>query len=104
MTRPTGNEMDPEAIEGELIEAEPGPVRPKPRRYRLTDARGIRRELSSLYSQYRNGDLTGEHARTCTFILRTLLESIRIDDIDNRLKSLEEQANGQQLPRPTLET
>lgn len=65
------------------------PAPPKDRRFRLTDARGVRRELSALYAEFRNGKIDGESARTAGFLLRTLLESIRVDEIERRLEALE---------------
>ena len=103
MTRRTGNQTPSQSIEGELLPADPAP-QPKRRRFRLTSAHGIRRELAALYGEFRNGDIDAEAARASAFILRCLLESLRIDEIDQRLKTLEAQADGNQLPRPNFPT
>jgi hypothetical protein len=86
--RRTGTEKLPQALVGELIPFAPPPV-PKVRRFRLTSARGIRRELAAIYTELRNGELDNETARTAAFILRCTLESIRTDEIESRLTALE---------------
>jgi hypothetical protein len=75
-------------IEGQWLQAEPGGL-PKRRRFRLTDARGVRRELAALYAEFRNGEVDSDTARTGGFLLRTLLESIRTDVIEERITALE---------------
>jgi hypothetical protein len=64
----------------------------KKKRFRLTDARGCRRELASLYAEYRNGKITGETAKTSAYIVRALLEALRIDELEARLTTLEGRA------------
>lgn len=84
-----GNRRHLQAIEGEHIPASPGGAMPKRRRFRLTDARGVRRELAALYAEMRNGEIDIDTAKAGGFILRCLLESIRTDEIDQRLTELE---------------
>lgn len=62
---------------------------PGRRRFRLTDARGVRRELAGLYAEFRNGLVDVETAKAAGFLLRCLLESIRTDEIEQRLTTLE---------------
>jgi hypothetical protein len=76
-------------LEGELIPADQGTM-PKVRRFRLTTARGVRRELAALYGEMRNGQTDLDTAKAGAFILRCLLESIRVDEIDGRLTALEQ--------------
>lgn len=87
MTR-NGNKRVLQAVDGEYLPAVPGGS--KVRRFRLTNARGIRRELAALYGELRNGMIDIETAKAGGFILRTLLEAVRTDDIDRRLMELEE--------------
>lgn len=86
--RLTGTSEPLQVIEGVVLPFAP-PLSPKVRRFRLTSARGIRRELSSVYHEFRNGELSADDARTAGFILRTLLESVRIDELESRIAALE---------------
>lgn len=87
MSLRNGNDGSLQSIDGEYLPAAPGEG--KRRRFRLTDARGIRRELAGMYSEFRNGQIDGNTARTAAFVLRCLLESIRVDEIEKRLTDLE---------------
>ncbi|WP_367025417.1 hypothetical protein ABZN20_12130 [Methylococcus sp. ANG] len=88
---PTTSEKPTQPIEGELITADMGG------RYRrrpsLTTARGIRKELAALYLEHRRGEIDNDHTRTAGFILRTLLESIRTDELEARIEQLEQEQN-----------
>lgn len=75
-------------LEGEVIFANKAPHLPK--RLRLASARDIRRELARLYGQLLSGDIDNETARSAGFLLRTLLESVRVDEIERRLILLEQ--------------
>ena len=86
-TIPNGGPSNQQPIEGEVIQARLAPV--KRRRFRLTDARGVRRELAGLYHELRNAEIGESEARTGAFILRCLLESIRMDEMETRLTALE---------------
>lgn len=82
--------MEPsQALGGELITANPGGVQRYRRRPTLTSARGIRKELAGLYLEHRRGEIDCDHARTAAFILRTLLEAVRTDELERRVESLE---------------
>lgn len=76
-----------QVIEGELIPANKPPLSSK--RIRLTTARDVRRELHRLYDGVLRGEIDTDTGRTGGFLLRTLLESIRIDEIETRLTELE---------------
>jgi hypothetical protein len=80
-----------QAIEGELLPASRrgSNLSGNRRRFRLTDARGVRRELAGLYAELRNDEIDSDKARTAAFILRCLLESLRLDEIEQRLTALE---------------
>jgi len=80
--------MSAQTIEGQYLPANPGGV-PKRRRFRLTDARGVRRELAALYADFRNGEIDPNQARAAGYLLHCLLESIRTDEIERRLSDLE---------------
>lgn len=84
----SGIQPERQALEGTLIPFTLAPV-PKIRRFRLTSARGIRRELAALYAEFRNGALDADTTRTSAFVLRCLLESLRLDEIERRLSDLE---------------
>ena len=60
-----------------------------PKRYRLATAGGVRRELASVYAQFRRGEITGDEAKASTYILRTVGEMIRLDEVEARLNALE---------------
>jgi len=89
MTARNGDDEHTQAIEGQYLPAERGEASPKRRRFRLTDARGVRRELAALYAELRNGEIDLHTAKASGFLLRCLLESIRTDDIEQRLTELE---------------
>lgn len=86
MPRKNGNKQSEQPLDGEYLPADQGG---KLRRFRLTDARGVRRELAAVYAQLRNGQIDVEKAKACGFLLRCLLESIRTDEIESRLSLLE---------------
>lgn len=88
MPERNGNQMNAQAIEGQLLPANPGGA-PKRRRFRLTDARGVRRELAALYADFRNNVIDPNQARAAGYLLHCLLESIRTDEIEQRLTELE---------------
>lgn len=73
-------------LEGEHI---PGFKGGMPKRLRLSTARDVRRELHRLYSLLMAGELDTDTARTGGFLLRTMLESIRTDELETRLTALE---------------
>lgn len=78
----------------QLVDAQVGILDPAPGAYRrrpaLTDARGVRRELASVYLEFRRGELDARQANTAAFLLRCLLEAIRTDDLEARLSALEQ--------------
>lgn len=80
---------DGEPMEGEYLPAPTTAAAIKRRRFRLTDARGVRRELAALYAEMRNGEIDTDTAKAGGFLLRCLLESIRTDEIEQRLNQLE---------------
>jgi hypothetical protein len=55
----------------------------------LTTARGIRKELAMLYMEHRPGEIDEPHAKTATFILRTMLEALAATEFETRLEALE---------------
>ncbi|MDD2743772.1 MAG: hypothetical protein PHV02_16015 [Rhodocyclaceae bacterium] len=77
----------PEVTEGEFIPANPGGYVRKPS---LGTARGIRRELAQTYLEFRRGQIDAEQTKTATFVLRTLLEAVKLDEIERRLIELEQ--------------
>lgn len=76
-------------LEGQYLPAPTGGAVSKRRRFRLTSARAVRKELSGLYHELRNAEIVESEARTGAFILRCLLESIRMDEMETRLTALE---------------
>jgi hypothetical protein len=84
------NDLGGDALEGDFIPAIPEATRTAfNRRPSLTNARGIRRELASVYMEFRRGELTTDEAKTSGFLLRCLLESVRTDEIERRIAQLE---------------
>lgn len=88
MSERNGNQEGGQVIAGEWIPAMAGGA-PKRRRFRLTNARGVRRELAALYAELRNGETDLDTAKAGGFLLRCLLESIRTDEIEQRITELE---------------
>ncbi|WP_131112182.1 hypothetical protein [Sulfuricystis thermophila] len=74
-------------VEGELI---PASRTGYSRRPSLGTARGVRRELASVYLELRRGEIDERHATSAAYLLRCVLESIRLDEIEQRLTALEE--------------
>jgi hypothetical protein len=77
------------ALEGELIVPTEAQFAAFKRRPSLGTARGVRRELAAVYLEFRRNQIDAETAKTAGFILRTLLESIRMDEIERRIEALE---------------
>lgn len=95
MSAQNGNQEGGQVLDGEYLPAPPGGAdRAKRRRFRLTDARGVRRELAALYAEMRNGQIDLDTAKAGGFLLRCLLESIRTDEIEQRLTDLERISQG----------
>jgi hypothetical protein len=59
------------------------------RRPTLTNARGVRREIAATYLEFRRGEIDEQHAKTATFLLRTLLEAVAATEFETRLAALE---------------
>ncbi len=76
------------AIEGEFLPAVVGRM-PKRRRFALTTVRGVRKELAGLYAELRNNEVDMEKAKAAAYILRCILEALRLDEIERRLIGLE---------------
>jgi hypothetical protein len=79
------SETKPQVVE--VIEIIPN--RGYSRRPTLTTARGIRKELAMLYMEHRRGEISESHAKTATFLLRTLLEAVAATEFETRLAALE---------------
>jgi hypothetical protein len=67
--------------------AKAAPVR---RRFRLTSARGCRRELVSVYAAARSGELDWGSATKAAYILLTLIRVIEGVDFEDRIKLIEQ--------------
>jgi hypothetical protein len=80
---------DTQPLEGELIPAKAAGMR-QSRHLRLTTARALRRELAAVYAAFRRGDLSSEQTKTSVYVLRTLGEMLRLDEIESRLAALEQ--------------
>lgn len=76
-----------EVIEGEIVSASRTGYSRRPS---LGTARGVRRELAALYLELRRGEIDERHATSAAYLLRCVLESIRLDEIEQRLTALEE--------------
>jgi hypothetical protein len=57
---------------------------------RLKSAIDCRRELARIYREYRRGDIDDRTAKTCGYLLQTLVGIIRDHDIEERVSRLEE--------------
>ncbi|QFY90311.1 hypothetical protein D5125_12915 [Magnetovirga frankeli] len=79
-----GNESADQPLEGQWL-----PSKSAPKRYRLTTSRGVRRELAALYARLMNDETEESKVRTGAFVLRTLLEAIRTDELEQRIIDLE---------------
>jgi len=87
MARILASEEVEQAIEGEILPANRAVYARRPS---LGNARGVRRELAALYLELRRGEIDERHATSGAYLLRCILESIRIDEIEQRLTALEE--------------
>jgi hypothetical protein len=83
------NAKIPQVIEGEVLTKKIAPLK----RLALTNARAIRREMVSVYEDLRRGQMDNDTARTSAFVLRCVLESIRLDEVEQRLSELEKQTS-----------
>lgn len=75
----------------ELIDAAPqvqimGGFRRRPG---LGTARGIRREIAATYLELRRGEIDLDTAKASGFLLRCLLEAVRLDELEKRIEALE---------------
>ncbi|TSE29339.1 hypothetical protein LCC91_05355 [Tepidimonas taiwanensis] len=84
----TARDKEPQPIDVQLEILDPAPG--YRRRPTLTNARGIRRELAAVYGEFRRGSIDAKTATTAGFLLRTLLEATRVDELEERLTALEE--------------
>ncbi|MCX8085606.1 MAG: hypothetical protein N3C63_01760 [Rhodocyclaceae bacterium] len=78
-----------DALEGEIISASRTGYARRPS---LGTARGVRRELAALYLELRRGQIDERHATASAYLLRCVLESIRLDEIEQRLTALEQRS------------
>lgn len=76
----------PELLDAAPVVAGPGGFKRRPA---LGTARGIRRELAAVYLELRRGAIDLETAKASGFLLRTLLEAVRTDEIERRIDALE---------------
>lgn len=60
-----------------------------PRRFRLSTARDARRELARVYTMILHGEIEPDTARAAVGALRAVVETIRVDEFDQRLRALE---------------
>lgn len=82
----SGNENITQAVEGELI-----PANPVRSRLRLGSIREVRRELVKIYEMAKAGSMSTQDAGRLTYILQSLAAMIRDSDLEERLKKLEQQ-------------
>lgn len=75
------------AVEGEIISASHTGYARRPS---LGTARGVRKEIAALYLELRRGQVDEKHATSGAYLLRCILESIRLDEIEQRLTALEQ--------------
>ena len=83
----TGNKLRIVETDSQGETAQPAP--PGRRKTRLHTAGHVRVELARLYHELRRGEVDTDTARAATFILRSLLESLRLDHFEQRLDELE---------------
>lgn len=84
------DENSEQALEGQLILANnPKKAAPRPRKFFLTSARAVRRELAAVYARLDRGDIDEDNAKARVVVLRAITESLRLDEIEKRLTSLE---------------
>lgn len=81
----SGNKKLTQAVEGELI-----PANPVRSRLRLGSIREVRRELQKVYEDAKNGRMSTQDAGRLTYILQSLASMIRDSDLEERIKKLEQ--------------
>lgn len=87
MSEKNGNVNSKEAIEGQVIVA-------NPTRLRLGNIKECRRELAKVYSEARQGAIPAQDATRLTYILIALSNMIKDADLEERVSKLEETQHG----------
>ena len=66
-------------------------LKPKPqaRRFLLRTAREVRAEVAKVYREYRTGKIDGATARDSGYLLKIIIDSIRADELEQRVEALE---------------
>jgi hypothetical protein len=82
----SGNKKMTQAVEGELI-----PANPVRSRLRLGSIREIRRELQKVYESAKAGRMSTQDGSRLVFMLQALAGMIRDSDLEERIKKLEQQ-------------
>lgn len=70
----------------------------KRRRFRLTSARGCRREVASLYAEARDGTMPIEVAVKLTYIVSSLVKILSDCELEQRVTALEQLAKEKGTP------
>lgn len=78
-----------EDVEGELVPRTPSPPA-KWRPVSLNTARSVRREMTRVYNQVREGHLDVQEGARLVYILGEIRRSIEVDEFEGRLEALEE--------------
>ncbi len=81
----SGNKKIMQAVEGELI-----PANPVRSRLRLGSIREIRRELQKVYESAKAGRMSTQDAGRLTYILQALANMVKDSDLEERIKKLEQ--------------
>jgi hypothetical protein len=69
------------------------PPTPLTRRPRLTTLRGVRRELSVLYTELRTGVVNAGVAGRAAFILNSITKVLEVELLERRIDALERRAD-----------
>ena len=69
--------------------SEPKPPTPYKRRYQLTNLRGVRAEMASLYREMRRGEVPTEVGSRLAYVLQQVARVLEASDLERRLDELE---------------
>ena len=92
-----GSPDEPATIDGRTLRLVPTPGR---RKAQLNSLEGIRREMARIYRDAESGKRESADASKLVYILGQIGRVLEVVEIDTRLRALETQRHGKQLPAP----
>jgi len=87
-----GNQDNTQVIEGEVIPATPTPGNS---RLRLSSIKDVRREMSTVYREARQGRIPAQEATRLVYMLVSIGNMIKDTELEERISALEKQHDKQ---------